>query len=142
MLKIFKKSINSNNANKEDTLVMIVSLLVHAAEIDENYTDKEKKIIINFLKSTDTEIDFNEIIRKAEIEEKNSNQILKYTQEIKKNTPEFKNEIIETLWRLILSDNNPDIYENTLMRRIAGLLYVPDKLIGEIKLKVLSEKKT
>ncbi len=142
MLKIFKKSINSNNANKEETLVMIVSLLVHAAKIDENYTDKEKKIIINFLKSTDTEINFNEIMRKAEIEEKNSNQILKYTQEIKKNNPEFKKEIIETLWRLILSDNNPDIYENTLMRRIAGLLYIPDKLIGEIKLKVLSEKKT
>ena len=134
MLKIFEKSKNLNN-NQEITLVMIVSLLIHAAKIDEKYTDKEKQIIINFLKSTDAKINFNEIMKK------DSNQILKYTQEIKKNTLEFKIEIIKILWRIILSDNNPDIYENTLMRRIAGLLYVPDKLIGEAKLKVLNEKK-
>ncbi len=78
-------------------------------------------------------------MKKAEYEEENSNQILKYTQEIKKSTLEFRKEIIKILWKIILSDNKSDMYEGTLMRRIAGLLYVPDKLIGEAKLEVLEK---
>ena len=104
--------------------------------------EKERLIIINFLKSIDSKINFEEIIKKAEIDEENSNQILKYTQEIKKNTLEFKKKIVKILWKIILSDENSDIYENTLMRRIAGLLYIPDKLIGKTKLEVLNKKKS
>ena len=81
-------------------------------------------------------------MKKAETDEENSNQILKYTQEIKKNTLEFKKQIIKILWEIILSDNNSDLYENTLMRRIAGLLYIPDRLIGETKIKVLNKKES
>ena len=80
-------------------------------------------------------------MQKAEKDEENSNQILEYTQEIKKNNLEFKKDIIKILWTIILSDNSSDIYESTLMRRIAGLLYVPDKIIGELKLEVLKENK-
>ena len=96
--------------------------------------------IINFLKSFDDKINFEEIIRKAESDEENSNQILKYTQEIKKNTIDFKKKIIKILWKIILSDDSSDMYENTLMRRIGGLLYISDKLIGEIKIEVLNKK--
>jgi len=141
MINIFKKSQDKNNKAEEENFIKIAALLIHAAKIDENYSSKERLIIINFLKSIHSKINFEEIMKKAEIEEENSNQILKYTQEIKKNTLEFKKKIVKILWKIILSDDNPDIYENTLMRRIAGLLYVPDKLIGEIKLKVLNEKK-
>ena len=79
-------------------------------------------------------------MKRAENEEENSNQILKYTQEIKKNTLEFRKEIIKVLWKIILSDNKSDMYESTLMRRIAGLLYVPDKLIAETKMEILNKK--
>jgi len=141
MLNIFKKSQNKNKNAEEENFVKITALLIHAAKIDDNYSNKERLIIINFLKSIHSEINFEEVMKKAEIEEENSNQILKYTQEIKKDTLEFKTKIVKTLWKIILSDDNSDVYENTLMRRIAGLLYIPDKLIGEIKLKVLNEKK-
>ena len=138
MLNIFKNK--STEDTEEDNLVKVAALLIHAARLDENYSDKEKLIIINFLKSVDTKIDYKKIMEKAEKDEENSNQILEYTQEIKKNTLDFKKEIIKILWTIILSDNSSDIYESTLMRRIAGLLYLPDKLIGELKLEVLKEK--
>lgn len=142
MLNIFKNKDKNKEGDEESNLIKIAALLIHAAKVDENYSEKEKLIIINFLKSVDLKIDFKKIMQKAEKDEENSNQILEYTQEIKKNNLEFKKDIIKILWTIILSDNSSDIYESTLMRRIAGLLYVPDKLIGEIKLKVLSEKKT
>ena len=141
MLNIFKKSQNKNKNAEEEGFIKITALLIHAAKIDDNYSNKERLIIINFLKSVQSEINFEEVMKKAEIEEENSNQILKYTQEIKKDTLEFKTKIVKTLWKIILSDDNSDVYENTLMRRISGLLYMPDKLIGEIKLKVLNKKK-
>lgn len=124
---------------KEDTVIKITALMIHAAKIDDNYTDKEKLIIKNFIKSIDNKFDQEKILDKAEIDEKNSNQILKYTQEVKKNNSEFKSKIIKILWKIVLSDNNSDMYENTLMRRIAGLLYVPDKLVGDLKLEILKE---
>ena len=80
---------------------------------------------MNFLKSINSKINFDDVMKKAENEEKKLNQILKYTQEIKKNTLEFRKEVIKILWKIILSDDKSDMYESTLMRRIAGLLYVP-----------------
>ncbi len=135
---IFNKTEDSNN--KKDDLIKISSLLIYAAKIDENYSDKEKNIIKNFLNSINANINSDEIIKLAEKEEQNSNQILNFTKEIKKNSLDFKKKIIETLWQIILSDEKADMYEATLMRRISGLLYLPDKLIGEIKLKVLKNK--
>ena len=140
MLNIFKNKDKNKKGDEESNLIKIAALLIHAAKVDENYSEKEKLIIINFLKSVDLKIDFKKIMQKAEKDEENSNQILEYTQEIKKNNLEFKKEIIKILWTIILSDNSSDIYESTLMRRIAGLLYVPDKIIGELKLEVLKEK--
>tara|TARA_B100000579_G_scaffold376408_1_gene341872 strand:- start:1373 stop:1789 length:417 start_codon:yes stop_codon:yes gene_type:complete len=138
MLNIFKK--NQSNNNDETGIIKITALLIHAAKIDDNYSTKEELIILNFLKSIDSKINYKTILEKAKSEEENSNQILKYTQEIKKNTLEFRKEIIKTMWKIILSDEKSDMYESTLMRRIAGLLYLPDKIIGEIKLEVLKEK--
>ena len=141
MLNIFKNKDKNKEGDEESNLIKIAALLIHAAKVDENYSEKEKLIIINFLKSVDLKIDFKKIMQKAEQDEENSNQILEYTQEIKKNNLEFKKDIIKILWTIILSDNSSDIYESTLMRRIAGLLYVPDKIIGELKLEVLRENK-
>ncbi len=138
MLNIFKK--NQSNNNDETGIIKITALLIHAAKIDDNYSTKEELIILNFLKSIDSKMNYKTILEKAKSEEENSNQILKYTQEIKKNTLEFRKEIIKTMWKIILSDEKSDMYESTLMRRIAGLLYLPDKIIGEIKLEVLKEK--
>ena len=132
MLNIFKNKDKNKEGDEESNLIKIAALLIHAAKVDENYSEKEKLIIINFLKSVDLKIDFKKIMQKAEKDEENSNQILEYTQEIKKNNLEFKKDIIKILWTIILSDNSSDIYESTLMRRIAGLLYVPDKIIGEL----------
>ena len=140
MINIFKKSQDKSNSSEEENLIKITALLIHAAKIDDNYSEKEKLIIANFLKSTDSKINFESVMKKAEYEEENSNQILKYTQEIKKSTLEFRKEIIKILWKIILSDNKSDMYESTLMRRIAGLLYVPDKLIAETKQEILNKK--
>ncbi len=140
MLDIFNKSKDIQGLEDEKDLTKIAALLIHAAKIDDNYSDKEKLIIVSFLKSIGVKKNIEEIIKKAEIEETQSNQILRYTQEIKKNSLEFKKEIVKILWKIILSDGKSDMYENTLMRRIAGLLYIPDKLIGEIKTEVLNKK--
>ena len=139
MLDIFKKNQDSDKSDEEN-LVKITALLIHAAKIDEHYSEKEKTIIINFLKSIDAKLNFENIMNRAETNEENSNQILKYTQEIKKSDLEFRKEIIKILWKIILSDNKSDMYESTLMRRIAGLLYVPDKLIAEAKQEILNKK--
>ena len=139
MLDIFKKNQDSDKSDEEN-LVKITALLIHAAKIDEHYSEKEKTIITNFLKSIDVKLNFENIMNRAETNEENSNQILKYTQEIKKSDLEFRKEIIKILWKIILSDNKSDMYESTLMRRIAGLLYVPDKLIAETKQEILNKK--
>jgi len=138
-----KEEINNNNF-----ITKVCALLIHAAKIDENYTDKEKKIIINFveifLKENNKNVSDSEIpilIEKAEKYEKDSNQILEFTKEIKKADLKSKKFIIKTLWQIILSDNKSGIYESNLMRRICGLLYLPDKFSGEIKSNILLEKK-
>ena len=102
MLNIFKKSQDKDNNSVEENLVKITALLIHAAKIDDNYSEKEKIIIANFLKSINSKTNFENVMKRAENEEENSNQILKYTQEIKKNTLEFRKEIIKVLWKIIL----------------------------------------
>ena len=143
ILNILKKNKETNLEDKKIDIIKMVSLLIHAAKIDENYTDKERNLIINFIemsfKNNLDEKKILDLIREAEIYEKNSNQILEYTQEVKKMDIDTKKLVLEFLWRIILSDNKSDMYESTLMRRICGLLYLPDKLSGEVKLKILKE---
>tara|TARA_X000001036_G_scaffold412661_1_gene426353 strand:- start:303 stop:698 length:396 start_codon:yes stop_codon:yes gene_type:complete len=125
----------------KQNLIGITALLVHAAKIDEKYTNDEKKLILKFIEKIDTEKnDKNGILISAEKLEGDSNQLLSFTNAIKSNTDEFKYEIIEELWKLIISDNSVDEYESNLMRRICGLIYFSDKISGEIKLKVLNLK--
>ncbi len=138
--KLFKKTKKDKETIDNNGLTKITALLIHAAKIDDNYLQKEKEIIVDFLKSMDKGLDAENILKQAEKEEDDSNQILKYTQEIKKNTLKFKSMIIKVLWKIILSDNNLDAYESNLMRRICGLLHFPDKSSGEIRLEVLKEK--
>ena len=128
-----------NNLDKE-SVIGISALLVHAAHIDEIYTDHEKELILNFIKSYLTDEDSDKILKKAEDIEKNSNQLLNYTNIIKKNSLDIKKDIIEHLWKVIISDNSVDQYEANLMRRVCGLIYFPDKECAEIKLKLLSSK--
>ena len=124
---------------KEDELIAISALLVHAAKIDEDYQEKEKEMIQTFIKSYNSE-NANDIFKKAEELEKNSNQIIEFTNTIKKQSNENKSKIIEKLWKILISDNTLDNYESNLMRRICGLIYFPDKLSGEIKLKIINSK--
>ena len=144
MILNFKKNKEENISNNKniDTMKM-VALLIHAAKIDENYSKKEKNIIINFTKMISNEQlndeKISSIVDEAEKYEKNSNQILEYTREVKKMDLKTKELVLEFLWRIILSDDKSDVYESTLMRRICGLLYLPDKLSGEIKLRILKE---
>ena len=124
----------------KESVIGISALLVHAALIDEIYSAHEKELILEFIKSYLRNIDANEILKKAEDIEKNSNQLLNYTNIIKNNSLEIKKDIIEHLWRVIISDKTIDQYESNLMRRICGLIYFPDKECAEIKLKLINKK--
>ena len=121
-------------------VVGIAALLVHAAKIDEKYSDHEKNMIEDFIKSYLKNEKSKEILKKAEELEMNSNQLLNFTNIVKKNTIEVKSNIIEHLWKIIISDNTIDQYESNLMRRICGLIYFPDKMCAEIKLRLLNKK--
>ena len=125
---------------EKDSVIGISALLVHAANIDETYSEQEKNLIKDFIRSYLEDIDTNEILKKAENIESNSNQLLNYTNIIKKNSLNLKKNIIEHLWKVIISDNSVDQYESNLMRRICGLIYFPDKESAEIKLKLLNSK--
>ncbi len=125
---------------EKDSVIGISALLVHAANIDETYSEQEKNLIKDFIKSYLEDVDTNEILKKAENIESNSNQLLNYTNIIKKNSLDIKKDIIEHLWKVIISDNSVDQYESNLMRRICGLIYFPDKESAEIKLKLLNSK--
>ena len=123
-----------------EKLAGISALFIHAAKADDKYTDKEKKIILEFLKSfTSNEKYIHEILKKGESLESNSNQLLDFTNIIKKNSLESKSIILKELWKIILSDKNVDEYESNLMRRICGLIYFPDKLSAEIKLQLTNK---
>ncbi len=133
MLNFFKK--NSPKEEKEiDILSKTASLLIHAAKIDENYTSNEKLIIertlIEFGASKEN---LGELMKLAEQYEENSNQILDFTKDIKNTDQNFKIKLIESLWTIIYSDKDSDIYETNLMRRLSGLLYLDNKLVGDIK---------
>ena len=126
-----------NKLDKE-SVIGISALLVHAANIDEIYSDHEKDLVKDFIKSYLKNEDASKILEEAEEIENNSNQLLNYTNVIKKNSLEIKKDIIEHLWKVIISDNSVDQYEANLMRRICGLIYFPDKECAEIKLKLLN----
>ena len=125
--------------NKEN-VIGIAALLVHAANIDENYSVHEKELVKEFIKSYLKDENSDEVLKKAEEIEKNSNQLLNYTNIIKQNSLEIKKDIIEHLWKVLISDNTVDQYESNLMRRICGLIYFSDKECAEIKLNLLNSK--
>ena len=125
-----------NKLDKE-SVIGISALLVHAANIDEIYSDHEKILIKNFINSYLKNEDVDAILKKAEEIENNSNQLLNYTNILKNNSIEIKKDIIEHLWKVIISDKTVDQYESNLMRRICGLIYFSDKECAEIKLKLL-----
>ena len=121
--------------------INIACLLIHAAKIDENYTSDEREIIKKTVKKLYPHLDdLDKIIAQAERKENDSNHIQEFTRDVKSLSTENKIIIVETLWKIILSDGKSDIYENNLMRRLAGLLYLDDKVIGETKVKVLNKK--
>ena len=124
----------------KESIKGISALLVHAAKIDENYSENERKLIKNFMKSYLKDVDAEKLLIESEEIEKNSNQLLNFTNIIKKNSMEVKKDIIEHLWKIVISDNSVDQYESNLMRRISGLIYVPDKVCAEIKLKLINSK--
>tara|TARA_B100000965_G_C19370748_1_gene660199 strand:- start:24 stop:413 length:390 start_codon:yes stop_codon:yes gene_type:complete len=128
------------NILDEESIIGITALLVHAAKIDEQYSGHEKILIKEFIQSYLKSSDNNEILKKAEKIEQNSNQLLNFTNIVKKKNIEVKSNIIEHLWKIIISDNTIDQYESNLMRRICGLIYFPDKMCAEIKLRLLNNK--
>jgi len=138
MLKFLKnKNSSEKTVNDDELLSKTASLLIHAAKIDEKYTDVEKKII----KQTLLELGANQskidqLILTAENNEQKSNQILDFTKEIKNTDDKFKIKIIESLWGIIYSNKDADMYETNLMRRLSGLLYLNNKVVGDIKEKM------
>ena len=141
MISFFKNK-EKNEVNDNYSYSKIAALLIHTAKIDENYTDKEVKIIKKTLieLGADSSI-VDKLILDATIIEENSNQILDFTKEVK-NAPESdKIRIVESLWKIIYSDNSADMYETNLMRRLAGLLYIDAKIMGDLKEKIKQELK-
>ena len=133
----FKKKIDENI---NDDLIKVAALLIHAAKIDENYSIKEEKIIKDtLLKIGAKSQEVENIIKEGELKEKNSNQILEFTKEVKNMQNENKLRIIENLWRIIYSNNEADAYETNLMRRLAGLLYIDSQAMGNIKERIKKE---
>ena len=139
ILKFFNKEDKSNN---DSDLINVACLMIHAAKIDENYTDKEKTIIKNTLtKLNDNNENIDQLILEAEKKESDSNHIQDFTKNIKAMNKDNKIEIIKNIWTIILSDGNSDIFEENLMRRLAGLLYVDSKTMGDIKLSIQNKFK-
>ena len=139
---MFSFSKNKNKEMVEEPFIKITALLIHAAKIDENYSVKEREIIKKAIAELGVTNDkLENILIKAEEIEKNSNQILDFTKEIKNMDEDSKIKIVEVLWNIIYSDNNPDIYENNLMRRLTGLLYLSPKIVGDLKEKIINKLK-
>jgi uncharacterized tellurite resistance protein B-like protein len=136
VFNIFKKK-ESEKKNNDNLLSKTASLLIHAARIDENYTKREIKIIRDTLLELGADSSkIDNLMSKAEEDEANSNQILEFTKAIKNSDIEFKIKIVETLWSIIYSNEEADMYEANLMRRLSALLYLDDKIIGDIKQKI------
>ena len=139
ILKFFNKNSEKSNTNEES--INVACLLIHAAKIDENYTSEEKEMIKKTVKKLYPDLEnLDAVISKAEQKENDSNHIQEFTKDVKSLSVENKIVIVETLWKIILSDGKSDIYENNLMRRLAGLLYLDDKIVGETKVKILNSK--
>ena len=138
MFDIFKN--NKKNVIKDNNLYINVgALLIHVAKIDENYSKKEKEIIRKTLLELGLTKDaLDSVFKKSEQTEKNSNQILAFTKEVKNKDEEFKIKIVEALWKIIYADNVSDMYEMSLMRRLTGLLYLDPKIVGDIKNKLIN----
>ena len=128
------------NKLDKDSVTGISALLVHAAKIDEIYSEHEKDLVKKFIKSYLKDEDVNETLKKAEEIESSSNQLLNFTNIIKQNSMDIKKDVIEHLWKVIISDNTIDQYESNLMRRICGLIYFSDKECAEIKLRLINTK--
>ena len=135
MFNLFKK--NKTDEGNNLSLIAITALLIHSAKIDENFTDKEKEIIKKALIEMGAKTnEINEIFEEAEKKEKDSNQILDFTRQIKNIDEDKKKLVIEALWNIIYSDESADMYEANLMRRLSGLLYLDNKVVGDLKEKV------
>ena len=133
----FKKKIEKQNNNQ---LIKIAALMIHAGKIDENFSKQEEVIIKQaLLKMGANTENIQEIIEQSKVIEENANQILDFTKEVKAMDDEKKIEIIETLWRIIYSNKDADIYETNLMRRLAGLMYIDNKIMGSIQEKIKKE---
>ena len=136
MFDIFKKE-KLKEKNNNNIYVNVGALLIHVAKVDENYSEQEKVIIKKTLLELGLKkIDLNYVFKASEEVEKNSNQILEFTKEVKNKDEEFKIKIVESLWKIIYADNVSDIYEMSLMRRLTGLLYLDTKIVGDIKDKI------
>ena len=138
ILKFFNKE---EQLNDKSNLLNVACLMIHAAKIDENYTDKEREIIKKTLTMLNNKEDIDKLISEAEKKENDSNHIQDFTKNIKNMDKENKIEVIKNIWSIILSDGTSDMYEENLMRRLAGLLYLDSKTMGDIKLKILSKQK-
>ena len=133
----FLKKKESSKLQPINIISKTASLLIHAAKIDENYTNNEKIIIEKTLVELGANKEkLNEIMKRAEENEENSNQIIDFTKDIKSTDQNFKIKLIESLWKIIYSDKASDIYESNLMRRLSGLLYLDNKMVGDIKEKI------
>ena len=140
MFNIFRKE-ETEKENNHPSIMAVACLLIHSARIDQNYTDKEKKIIKSAIIEMGAKSDeIDKIMQDAEEKEKDSNQILDFTREVKNISEEDKKIIIEALWEIIYSDEDADMYETNLMRRLSGLLYLDPKIVGDIKEKIRQKK--
>ena len=141
MFSLFKKEKENKSNENHLSLTSVAALLVHSARIDQNFTEKEKDIIKRALIEMGAdENNLDEIIKEAEIKEQDSNQILEFTKEVKNKNIDQKKIVIEALWKIIYSDEDADIYETNLMRRLSGLLYLDPKIVGNIKEKIKSKQ--
>ena len=141
MFNLFTKEKENENDESHLSLISVAALLIHSAKIDQNFTNKERRIIKNALIEMGAAKDnLDEIIKEAEIKEKDSNQILEFTREVKNKSFEEKKIVVEALWTIIYSDEQADMYETNLMRRLSGLLYLDSKIVGDIKEKVRSKQ--
>ena len=140
MFSLFKKEKENKNDENHLSLTSVAALLIHSAKIDQNFTKKERDIIKKALIEMGAdENNLDEIIKEAEIKEQDSNQILEFTKEVKNKNIDEKKIVIEALWNIIYSDEDADIYETNLMRRLSGLLYLDPKIVGDIKEKIKSK---
>ncbi len=140
MFSLFTKKKEKEKSENHLSLISVTALLIHSAKIDQNFTEKERLIIKKALIEMGADQNnIDEIIADAEIKEKDSNQILEFTKEVKNKSSVEKKIVVEALWKIIYSDENADIYETNLMRRLSGLLYLDPKIVGDLKEKFKSK---